>query len=87
MGATEKFCLRWNDFESNISVAFRELREEKDFFDVTLACDDSNQVQAHKVGIFIVFFNDFQEVPVLSIWILKDLELGSLSFLSLKKIC
>jgi len=48
MGSNEKFCLRWNDFESNISVAFRELREEKDFFDVTLACDDS-QVQAHKV--------------------------------------
>jgi len=45
---TEKFCLRWNDFETNISVAFRELREEKDFFDVTLACDDS-QIQAHKV--------------------------------------
>jgi len=48
MSNTEKFCLRWNDFESNISVAFRELREEKDFFDVTLACDDS-QIQAHKV--------------------------------------
>jgi len=48
MGASEKFCLRWNDFETNISVAFRELREEKDFFDVTLACDDS-QIQAHKV--------------------------------------
>jgi len=48
MGSSEKFCLRWNDFETNISVAFRELREEKDFFDVTLACDDS-QVQAHKV--------------------------------------
>jgi len=40
--------LRWNDFESNISVAFRELREEKDFFDVTLACEDS-QISAHKV--------------------------------------
>jgi len=48
MANTEKFCLRWNDFETNISVAFRELREEKDFFDVTLACDDS-QIQAHKV--------------------------------------
>ena len=48
MASSEKFCLRWNDFESNISVAFRELREEKDFFDVTLACDDS-QIQAHKV--------------------------------------
>jgi len=45
---TEKFCLRWNDFESNISVAFRELREDKDFFDITLACEDE-QLSAHKV--------------------------------------
>jgi len=43
-----KFCLRWNDFESNISSAFKELREDKDFFDVTLACEDE-QLQAHKV--------------------------------------
>ena len=48
MGSAEKFCLRWNDFESNISEAFRELREDKDFFDVTLACDD-DQIKAHKV--------------------------------------
>eukprot|EP00092_Neocalanus_flemingeri_P013215 GFUD01014242.1.p1 GENE.GFUD01014242.1~~GFUD01014242.1.p1 ORF type:complete len:314 (+),score=96.19 GFUD01014242.1:30-971(+) len=46
--SSEKFCLRWNDFESNISSAFRELRDDKDFFDVTLACDD-DQLQAHKV--------------------------------------
>merc|ERR1711936_320650 len=39
---------KWNDFEKNISGAFRELREDKDFFDVTLACDDE-QLQAHKV--------------------------------------
>ena len=44
----EKFCLRWNDFETNISSAFKELRDDKDFFDVTLACDDE-QIQAHKV--------------------------------------
>jgi len=44
----EKFCLRWNDFETNISAGLRELRNDKDFFDVTLACDDS-QLQAHKV--------------------------------------
>jgi len=31
-----------------VSTAFRDIREEKDFFDVTLACDDS-QVEAHKV--------------------------------------
>jgi len=46
--ASDKFCLRWNDFESNISVAFRELREDKDFFDITLACEEE-QIQAHKV--------------------------------------
>ena len=44
----EKFCLRWNDFEGNISAAFKELREEKDFFDITLVCEDE-QIQAHKV--------------------------------------
>ena len=52
MGAsTENFCLRWNDFESNVSGSFRELREDSDFFDVTLATSDSGArtLQAHKV--------------------------------------
>ena len=48
MSSSEKFCLRWNDFEVNISNAFHELKEEKDFTDVTLVCSD-NQVEAHKV--------------------------------------
>ena len=51
MGTSENFCLRWNDFESNVSGAFRELREDSDFFDVTLATSDSGNrtLQAHKV--------------------------------------
>ena len=49
MESSEKFCLKWNDFETNISSAFRDLREEKDFFDITLLCEDDNQVMAHKV--------------------------------------
>jgi len=48
MNNSEKFCLRWNDFESNINKAFIELREDKEFFDVTLVCDE-DQIQAHKV--------------------------------------
>ena len=40
MGSTEKFCLQWNDFEANISSAFHDLKEEKDFSDVTLVCAD-----------------------------------------------
>ena len=48
MGSSEKFCLRWNDFEANISSAFCDLKNEKDFSDVTLACADG-QIEAHKV--------------------------------------
>jgi len=50
MMANEKLCLRWTDFESNISGALRELREDQGFYDVTLACDE-DQIQAHKVII------------------------------------
>ena len=44
----EKFCLKWNDFESNISSSFKDIKDEKDFMDVTLSCGES-QVTAHKV--------------------------------------
>jgi len=50
MGSSDNFCLRWNDFESNISTSFRELRDDSEFFDVTLCCDNGTDlVQAHKV--------------------------------------
>jgi len=48
MAGADQFCLRWNEFQSKVSNAFKELREEKEFFDVTLACGDG-QVEAHKV--------------------------------------
>ena len=48
MASGEKFCLRWNDFETNISTAFREIREEKDLFDCTIAVG-TRQLQAHKL--------------------------------------
>merc|ERR1711970_1320639 len=47
MGA-EKFCLRWNDFETNLSSAFRGLRTDQDLFDVTLSCGEES-LQAHKL--------------------------------------
>jgi len=50
MGSSDNFCLRWNDFESNISTSFRELREDSEFFDVSLCCDNGTDVvPAHKV--------------------------------------
>jgi len=46
---TEKLCLKWNDFEDNTKTAFRSLRSDIEFSDVTLACEDGNQMEAHKV--------------------------------------
>ena len=45
----EKFSLKWNDFQTTVSNSFRLLKQEKDFFDVTLVTDDQKQIQSHKV--------------------------------------
>ena len=49
MSTSEKFCLRWNDFQENVNAAFVDLAKDTDFTDVTLACQDGHQVEAHKV--------------------------------------
>ena len=46
---SEKLYLQWNDFKENAVGAFGILREDADFADVTLTCEDGKQVEAHKV--------------------------------------
>ena len=46
---SEKLCLKWNDFQENVNTAFGNLREDKEFADVTLASEDGHQIEAHKV--------------------------------------
>jgi len=45
----EKLCLKWNDFQENAITAFKTLREDREFVDVTLACEDGQQLEAHKI--------------------------------------
>ena len=45
----DKFSLQWNDFQENIKAAFGAFRSDSDFADVTLACEDGYQIEAHKV--------------------------------------
>ena len=45
----DKFNLKWNDFQVNVTKSFSSLRKEKDFFDVTLVSDDEQHISAHKV--------------------------------------
>ena len=46
---SEKLCLQWNEFRENAYGAFARLRENIDFADVTLASEDGQQVEAHRV--------------------------------------
>ena len=49
MNSSEKLCLQWNDFKDNVTSSFGELRGDRDLTDVTLACEDGQQLEAHKV--------------------------------------
>ena len=46
---SERFSLKWNDFQSVVSQSFSVLRREEDFYDVTLVSDDHTQISAHKL--------------------------------------
>ena len=45
---SEKLCLKWNDFQENVNKSFLSLKEDNEFTDVTLACEDDQQVEAHE---------------------------------------
>ncbi|XP_055550846.1 uncharacterized protein LOC129733208 isoform X3 [Wyeomyia smithii] len=44
----QQYALKWNDFQSSILSSFRHLRDEEDFVDVTIACEQRS-FTAHKV--------------------------------------
>ena len=46
---SEKFSLKWNDFQSNVSRTLSQLRSEAEFFDVSLVSDDEKMMSAHKL--------------------------------------
>ena len=44
----DKFCLKWNEFNTNLHSAFKSFREEKSFCDVSLLCENFT-AEAHRV--------------------------------------
>ena len=82
---SEKLCLKWNDFQDNVKSAFTSLRDNTDFADVTLACEDGKQIEAHKVilaassSLFFSLLNrNKHNHPMIYIRGLKSLDLNAL---------
>ena len=46
---SEKFSLKWNDFQQTVSNSFGILKKGQDFFDVTLVSDDEVHLSSHKL--------------------------------------
>merc|ERR1712029_8672 len=57
----DTFCFSWNNFEQNISSAFQQLRNNNDFIDVTLVCEEGDHLSAHK-AILSTSSDFFQDI-------------------------
>ena len=64
---SEKYSLKWNDFQSAVSQAFKQLQLESDFNDVILISEDDVQISAHKVVLSASsgFFKRTRKIPAL----------------------
>lgn len=57
------FCLRWNNYQSNLTSVFEHLLQKEQFVDVTLSCEGCS-IKAHKMVLsacspyFQALFND-----------------------------
>lgn len=45
---SQQFCLRWNNYQTNLTSVFDQLLQNESFVDVTLACD-GHSIKAHKM--------------------------------------
>ena len=48
MLSLDNLCLQWANFEIDMGVSLKELRKDTDFSDVTLVCEDGQQIEAHR---------------------------------------
>ena len=48
MRDSDKYCLKLSNFQENVKSTFRALRNDKEFVDVTLACEDAFQIDCQK---------------------------------------
>lgn len=73
---TQHFCLRWNNYQSSITSAFENLRDDEDFVDVTLACDGKS-LKAHRVVLSACspYFRELLKVSYIFMTVLSYLKL------------
>ena len=46
---SDRVSLKWTSFQKTVEQTFGNMRKDEDFTDVSLACEDGQQFEAHKV--------------------------------------
>ena len=49
MTSSDELCPMWNDYNTNMSLSFKEIRDDHEFSDVTLAVEGNYKIEAHRV--------------------------------------
>ena len=47
--SVQQYCLRWNNYQTNLTAVFDQLLQKESFVDVTLTTDEGHAVKCHKV--------------------------------------
>jgi hypothetical protein len=45
----QQYCLRWNNYQTNLTAVFDQLLRNEAFVDVTLSTDEGHALKCHKV--------------------------------------
>lgn len=77
----QQFCLRWNNYQTNLTSVFDQLLQSESFVDVTLACD-GHSIKAHKMVLSAcspyfqtLFFDNPCQHPII---IMRDIKWAEL---------
>lgn len=80
-----QYCLRWNNYQSNLTAVFDHLLQTESFVDVTLSTDEGQSIKCHKVVLsacssyFKSLLSDNpSQHPII---ILRDIEWSELKFI------
>ena len=84
VGADQQFCLRWNNYQNNLTHVFDQLLQNEAFVDVTLTTDEGQSVKCHKVVLSAcspyfqkLFMDNPCQHPII---ILRDMDFEDLKF-------
>ncbi|KAF0293943.1 Broad-complex core protein isoform 6 [Amphibalanus amphitrite] len=64
MAASQKFCLKWNNFQNSVTSVFDSLRQDEELVDITLCCE-GRKIKAHRMMLSACspYFRDLFKAP------------------------